>query len=123
MDLVAATASKTCPGEYGTLINVTDRTMKVSRNVALSGNDYTNNTCAVVAKSTPTSTPQPCRAHIDITTVASMEASPLARLCASVNSPSDCPEKQNSGAQQLQVAAASSNSLLEAFGAFFLAST
>jgi hypothetical protein len=119
-DLVAATANKTCPGEYGMLINVTDKTMKVPRRVVWSGGDYTNGTCAVLAKATPTSTPQPCRVHIDNTTVASMEASYLARLCGGLNPPSDCPGDKKSAAQQLAVAGISC--LLATFGAlgFFL---
>ncbi|KAJ6012437.1 hypothetical protein N7522_002792 [Penicillium canescens] len=119
-DLVAATANKTCPGEYGVLINVTDKTMKVPRDVVWSDGDYTNRTCAVLAKSTPTSTPQPCRVHIDNTTVASMEASYSARLCNGLNPPSDCPVHKKSAAQPLAMAGMSC--LLATFGAlgFFL---
>lgn len=120
VDLVAATAKKTCPEEYGVLINVTDKTMKVPWNVRWSGGDYTNNTCAVVAKSTPTATPDPCRVHIDKTTVESMEASLLARLCSGLYPPSNCPEDKKNVAQQLAVVGISC--LLATFGAlgFFL---
>jgi hypothetical protein len=119
VDLVAATANKTCPGEYGVTINVTDKTMQVPMGVTWSGGRYTNDTCAVVASSSPTPTPDPCRVHIDKTTVASMEASLHARYCRSIDPPSDCPDKK-SAAQQLAVAGASC--LLAAFGAlgFFL---
>jgi hypothetical protein len=119
VDLVAATANKTCPGEYGVVIDVTDKTMKVPSGVRWSGGDYTNDTCAVAAP-TPTSTPDPCRVHIGKTTVASMEASLLARLCRGLNPPSDCPEDKKSAAQQLTVAGISC--LLVTFGAlgFFL---
>lgn len=116
VDLVAATSKKTCPEEYGVLINVTDKTMKVPWNVRWSGGDYTNDTCAVVAKSTPTATPDPCRVHIDKTTVESMEASLLARLCSGLYPPSDCPEDKKNAAQQLAVVGMSC--LLAAFGAF-----
>ncbi|KAJ5874736.1 uncharacterized protein N7529_003166 [Penicillium soppii] len=103
-DLVAATANKTCPGEHGILINVTDKTIKVSQDVVWSDGDYTNRTCAVLAKSTPTSTLQPCRVHIGNTTVASMEGSHSARLCGGFNPPSDCPVHKRSSTQPLAVA-------------------
>ena len=122
VDLVAGTANKTCPSEHGVVIDVTDKTMKVPREVSWSGSDYTNNTCAIVAKSTQTSTPtpDPCRVHIDKTAVASMEASLLARLCRGSNPPSDCPEEKKSAAQQLALAGISC--LLATFGTlgFFL---
>ncbi|KGO73175.1 hypothetical protein PITC_003620 [Penicillium italicum] len=120
VDLVAATAKKTCPDEYGVSIIVTDKTMKAPWNVKWSGGDYTNDTCAVVANSTPTATPDPCRVHIDKTTVESMEASLLARLCGGLTPPSNCPEDKKNAAQQLAVVGMSC--LLAAFGAlgFFL---
>ncbi|KAI2670698.1 hypothetical protein CBS147333_3612 [Penicillium roqueforti] len=31
VDLVAATANKTCPGQYGVAINMTDKTVEVPR--------------------------------------------------------------------------------------------
>ncbi|OQD78038.1 hypothetical protein PENANT_c094G05076, partial [Penicillium antarcticum] len=63
VDVVATTASngKTCPEDYGVVPNVTDETMNVPWNVRWSGRDYTNNTCAVVANSTPTLTSSPIR--------------------------------------------------------------
>lgn len=52
VDLVAATANKTCPKELGTAIKITGQ-------MTLSNGD----TCAVVASSTPT--PDPCQVKID----------------------------------------------------------
>jgi hypothetical protein len=65
VDLVAATANKTCPNEYGMIINVSDKTLKVPSSVEWSGKTWNNDTCAVLAKSTSTLTPDPCRVHID----------------------------------------------------------
>lgn len=102
VDLIAATSNKTCPGEYGVAINVTDKTMKIPFGVSWSGGKYTNDTCAVLAFS-PTPTPNPCRVHINKTTVESMEASLHARLCNGLNPPDDCPEEGKNAAQQLAV--------------------
>ncbi|KAJ5810486.1 uncharacterized protein N7503_002704 [Penicillium pulvis] len=120
VDLVAATANKTCPGEYGMTINVTDKTMQVPRGVTWSGGDHTNHTCAVVASSAPTPTSDPCQVHIDKTIVASMEASLHTRLCNGLNPPSDCADNKDNAAQQLAVGGISC--LLAAAGAlsFFL---
>ncbi|KAF7173729.1 hypothetical protein CNMCM6106_007766 [Aspergillus hiratsukae] len=119
VDLVAATANKSCPGEYGVAIDVTDKTMQVPMWVNWAGGEYTDDTCAVVASS-PTPTPDPCRVDIDSTIVASMTASLKARLCDSLNPPADCPKVDESAAQQLAVFSVSC--LLTAFGAlgFFL---
>ncbi|KAJ5987856.1 hypothetical protein N7481_003066 [Penicillium waksmanii] len=120
VDLVAVTANKTCPEEYGMVINVTDKTMEVPMWVRWSGGNYTNDTCAVVASSTPTPTPDPCRVHIDKTIIASMEASLKSDLCKGIDRPSDCPEEKNNAAHQVAVAGISC--LLAAVGAlgFFL---
>jgi hypothetical protein len=102
LDPVAATANKTCTGQPGVAINVTDKTKYV--NSALwEGGKYTNHTCAVVAPS-PTPSTNPCRSQIDKTTLASMEASRLARYCdLYFNEPAECPDKK-SAAQPLAVA-------------------
>ncbi|THC91636.1 hypothetical protein EYZ11_008903 [Aspergillus tanneri] len=94
--------------------------MQVPMWVEWSGGDYTNDTCAVVASSTPTPTPDPCRVNIDSTIVASMSASLKARLCNGLNPPADCLEDDESAAQQLAVFGVSC--LLAAFGTlgFFL---
>ncbi|KAJ5762793.1 hypothetical protein N7533_001474 [Penicillium manginii] len=125
VDLIAATANKTCPEEYGMANNLTDKTMEVPMGVRWSGGDYTNSTCAVVALSTPTPTPDPCRVHIDRvhidkTIVASTEASLKSDLCKGIDRPSDCPEGKDNAAHQLAVAGISC--LLAAVGAlgFFL---
>ena len=110
VDLVAATANKSCPGEYspgeysGIAINVTDKTMGVPWRVNWSGSAYTNNTCAVVASQTLT--PDPCRVSIDSAYTASMEASLRARQCnilLNPNPPDDCPEDDENTAQKLSV--------------------
>ncbi|KAI9040040.1 uncharacterized protein KD926_008603 [Aspergillus affinis] len=92
VDLVAATANKTCPKELGTAINVTGQ--MTLRN---------GNTCAVVASSTPTPTPDPCQVKIDSAIVASMSASQHATFCKGLHPPADCPEEDKSAAQQLMV--------------------
>ncbi|KAJ6120995.1 hypothetical protein N7523_005275 [Penicillium sp. IBT 18751x] len=115
VDLIAATAKKTCPGEYGVAINVTDKTMNVPSYVVWSGGKYTNHTCAVVASSKSTPTPNPCQVHIDKTMVASMEASLQSRLCNVINPPDECPEDEKNIAQQLAVAGVAC--LLAGFGA------
>ncbi|KAF7184178.1 hypothetical protein CNMCM7691_004803 [Aspergillus felis] len=74
VDLVADTANKTCPGQYGVAINVTDKTMQVPMRVNWSGGEYTNDTCAVVASATPRPIPGPCRVDIDSTIVATRSA-------------------------------------------------
>ncbi|KAE8152019.1 hypothetical protein BDV25DRAFT_128314 [Aspergillus avenaceus] len=99
VDLVAATANKTtCARELGHAINVTDRTMDSD----LSANWARRWTCAVVASSTPTPTPDPCRVTIDSANAASMTASWNAKLCKGLNPPPDCPKKR-SASQQLRV--------------------
>jgi hypothetical protein len=120
VDLVAATVNKSCPGEYGVAIDVTDKTMEVPMWVTWSGGKYTNDTCAVVDYSIPTPTPNPCRVDIDATSVASMSASLKARLCSGIDPPDDCPEDKKNAAQQLAVVGVSC--FLAAFGAmgFFL---
>ncbi|CAG8893423.1 unnamed protein product [Penicillium egyptiacum] len=120
VDLVAATANKTCLGQYGMAINVTDKTMQVPQGVTWSGGGYTNDTCVVVASSTQTPRPDPCRVDIDKTIVASMEASLKNRLCNWLDPPADCPKDDKNAGQQLAVAGVSC--LLAAFGAlgFFL---
>ncbi|KAA8652420.1 hypothetical protein EYZ11_012836 [Aspergillus tanneri] len=120
VDLVTATANKTCPGEHGVAIKVTDKTMEVPLWVDWPGGDSTNNTCAVVASSTPMPIPDPCRVDIDSAIAASMSASLTATLCKGVNPPADCPEDDENAAQQLAVFGVSL--LLAAFGAlsFFL---
>ncbi|KAJ5320674.1 hypothetical protein N7508_000957 [Penicillium antarcticum] len=92
VDLVAATVNKSCPGEYGVVIDVTDKTMEVPMWVTWSGGKYTNDTCAVVDYSNRT-TPNPCRVDIDATSVASMSASLKARLCSGIDPPDDCPRR------------------------------
>lgn len=123
VDLIAATANKSCPGEYGVAINVTDRAMHVPMWVRWSGGDSTDDTCVVVDSSTPTPTPDPCRVKIDSSVTASMEASLRARLCdklRTVNPPDDCPDDNKNAAQQLAIFGVTS--LFAALGAlgFFL---
>jgi hypothetical protein len=118
VDLVAATADKTCPGEYGVTINVTEKTMKVPSGVRWSGKAWNNDTCAVVANSTPTPTPDPCRAHIDKTAVASIEASVTARRCRGIDPQTIAPRREKNPATQLAVAGVSC--LLAAVGALGL---
>ncbi|KAJ5855915.1 uncharacterized protein N7529_009859 [Penicillium soppii] len=102
LDPLAATANKTCTGQPGVAINVTDKTKSISSRL-WEGGKYTNHTCAVVAAS-PTPSTNPCRTQIDKTTLASMEASKLARYCdLHFNKPAECPDKK-SAAQSLAVA-------------------
>ncbi|KAJ5194944.1 uncharacterized protein N7498_008382 [Penicillium cinerascens] len=121
VDLIAATANKACPGEYGVVIDVTDKIFEVPSGVQWSGGKWTNNTCVVVATSTPTATPDPCRVHIDKAAVSGMEASITARICLGIVPPDYCPEDENSAIKQ--VALAGICCLLAAVGAlgFFLA--
>jgi hypothetical protein len=107
VDLVAATANKACPGEYGVIINVTDKTMKVLSDVQWSGKARNNDTCAVVSNSTPTPTPDPCLVHIDKAAVASIEASITARICCGIDPPEYCLENKKNAATQLAVAGVS----------------
>jgi hypothetical protein len=101
LDPVASTANKTCTGQLGVAINVTDKTKFIS-SALWEGGKYTNHTCAVVAAS-PTPSTNPCRTQIDKTTLASMEASKLARYCnLHFNKPAECPD-QKSAAQPLAV--------------------
>jgi hypothetical protein len=118
VDLVAAaTANDTCPPEQGVAINVTDKTMHVpSWAEHWSGGDHTGDICAVVASSSPTPTPDPCRVDIDSAIVASMSASLTATLCRGLNPPPDCPKDDDNAAQKLAVFGVSC--LLAAFGAF-----
>ncbi len=108
VDLVAATTNNgTCPREYyGVAINVTDTTMSVKPEVNWRGND----TCVVVASSSPTPTADPCRVKIDSDIAASMFA---AKSCHSLNPPADCPSE--SVAQRMVVAGVAC--LAAAFGA------
>ncbi|KAJ5146493.1 uncharacterized protein N7515_001057 [Penicillium bovifimosum] len=102
LDPVAATANKTCTGQPGVAINVTDKTKSVS-SALWEGGKYTNHTCAVVAAS-PTPSTNPCRTQIDETALASMEASSWASYCDSnFNEPAECSDKKSS-AQPLAVA-------------------
>ncbi|KAK4038183.1 hypothetical protein C8A01DRAFT_48176 [Parachaetomium inaequale] len=108
VDLVAATANNgTCPGEFGVAVNVTDTTMSVRPEVNWPGND----TCVVVASSSLTPTPNPCRVKVDSTVAASITA---AKLCHSLNPPADCPSENV--AQRLVVAGVAC--FAAAFGAF-----
>ncbi|KAJ5980039.1 hypothetical protein N7481_007337 [Penicillium waksmanii] len=118
LDPVAATANKTCTGQPGVAINVTDKTKFIS-SALWEGGKYTNHTCAVVAAS-PTPSTNPCRTQIDKTTLASMEASRLARYCdLYLNEPAECPDKK-SAAQPLAVAGLSCLLVLTGALGFFL---
>jgi hypothetical protein len=115
--------NRTTWATYFTIDNLTDKTMKVPSGVKWSGKAWNNNTCAVVADSTPTPTPtpDPCRVHIDKAAVASIEASVTARICRGINPPDYCPKDDKNAATQLAVAGLSC--LLAVVGAmgFFLA--
>jgi hypothetical protein len=63
VDLAAATANKSCPGEYGVAINVTDKTMQVPSWVI----GPAASTPMTLASASPTPTPDPCRVDIDST--------------------------------------------------------
>jgi hypothetical protein len=118
LDPVAATANKTCTGQSGVAINVTDKTKSVNH-AGWEDGKYTNYTCAVVAAS-PTPSTNPCRTQIDKTTLASMEASRLARHCSLYfNERPECPDKK-SAAQQLAVAGLSCLLCLAGALGFFL---
>ncbi|KAJ5793097.1 uncharacterized protein N7503_009075 [Penicillium pulvis] len=118
VDLVAATANEMCTNEYGMIINVSDKTLKVPSSVEWSAKAWNNNTCAVMANSTSTSTPDPCRVHIDKAAAESIHASVTARVCSGIDPPEYC---EKNAATQLAVAGVSC--LLAAVGAlgFFLA--
>lgn len=107
VDLVAATANKTCPGEYGVTINITDKTMNVPLSVQWSGRAGNNDTCAVVANSTPTPTPDPCKVHIDKAAVASIEASVTARICRGIGLQDYGLKEEKNAATHLAVAGVS----------------
>ncbi|KAA8649670.1 uncharacterized protein ATNIH1004_002341 [Aspergillus tanneri] len=91
VDLVAATANKSCPGEdNGVAINVTDKTMLVPWGGGLLYPDADTRSLSRRDRLVHT---------------ASMEASLRARLCdkfKTVNPPADCPDDENA-AQQLAV--------------------
>jgi hypothetical protein len=112
VDLIAATANKTCPNKYGMIINVSDKTLKVPSSVKWSGKTWNNDTCAVLANSTSAPTPDPCRVHIDKAAVESINASITARVCRGIDPPDYC---EKNAATQLAVAGVSS--FLAAVGA------
>lgn len=97
------------------------KTFNVPSSVQWSGGKWTNYTCAVVAKSSPALTPDPCQVHIDKAAVSSMEASITARIYRGIDPPEYCPKDESSATNQLAVAGVSC--LLAAVGAlgFFLA--
>ncbi|PWY81536.1 hypothetical protein BO94DRAFT_557985 [Aspergillus sclerotioniger CBS 115572] len=101
VDLVAATANATCPGDCNAIaINVTDITMNTFWNMNTAGRD----TCVVTTNSTAShtySTPDPCRIAIDADSAASMASVHHTRLCDGLNPPDDCPKREN-GAQKLE---------------------
>ncbi|KAJ6131369.1 hypothetical protein N7523_001829 [Penicillium sp. IBT 18751x] len=113
VDLVAATVTKTCPDEYGMIINVSDKTLKVPSSVEWSGKNWNNDTCAVLAHSTSTPTPDPCRVHIDRAAAESINASVTARVCRGIDPPDYC---EKNVAARLAVAGVSC--FLAAVGAF-----
>ncbi|KAJ5320645.1 hypothetical protein N7508_000928 [Penicillium antarcticum] len=118
LDPIAATANRTCLGQSGVAINVSDRTMYIPGE-GWSGGQYTNHTCAVVAAS-PTPTTNPCRSQIGNATVASMEASLKAWHCnITFGQAADCPDKNNV-AQKLAVAGISCLLALSGALSFFL---
>ncbi|KAI9040039.1 uncharacterized protein KD926_008602 [Aspergillus affinis] len=113
VDLVAATANKTCPEELGLAINVTNNVLSVPTHVNWRGGD----SCAMVASSTPTTTPDPCQVKNDSVIAASMSASLKATLCKGLHPPADCPEEDGSAAQKLVVIGVSCLlAAIEAFG-------
>lgn len=118
VDLVSATANMTCPNEYGIIINVSDKTLKVPDGVEWSGKTWNNNTCAVLANSTSAPMPDPCRVHIDKAAAESINASVTAHVCRGIDTPDYC---EKNAATQLAVAGVSC--FLAAVGAlcFFLA--
>ncbi|EDP47446.1 conserved hypothetical protein [Aspergillus fumigatus A1163] len=103
VDLVAATANATCPGDRNAIaINVTDTTMHSPPGLNSAGRD----TCVVTATTTASATrttPDPCRVAIDADAEASMAAVHQKLLCDHLknsNPPEVCPAEEN-GAQQL----------------------
>jgi hypothetical protein len=110
VDLVAATANdKTCSVEDGVAIDVTDKTREVA-----GSREQPAGTCAVLASSSPTPIPNPCRVKIDTAAAASMSAVLHAALCKGVNPPADCPKEDNA-VPRLAVAGVAS--FAAAFGA------
>ncbi|KAH3515028.1 hypothetical protein KXV55_001073 [Aspergillus fumigatus] len=108
VDLVAATANATCPGDRNAIaINVTDTTMHSPPGLNSAGRD----TCVVTATTTASATrttPDPCRVAIDADAEASMAAVHQKLLCDHLknsNPPEVCPAEEN-GAQQLAALAA-----------------
>ncbi|KAJ5684483.1 uncharacterized protein N7477_000828 [Penicillium maclennaniae] len=108
VDLVAATVTKTCPDEYGMIINVSDKTLKVPSSVEWSGKNWNNDTCAVLANSTSAPTPDPCRVHIDRAAAESINASVTARVCrgSGIDPPDYC---EKNAATRLAVAGVSAS--------------
>lgn len=108
VDLVSATANRSCPGEFGVPINVTDHTIPVPTLESWGNGDV----CAVV-ESSPTLTPDPCRVNISPAMVESMEAD--FRCRGIIDQPDDCSQDKESAAQKVAVVGMSS--LLAVFGA------
>ncbi|KAL9942810.1 hypothetical protein D7B24_003078 [Verticillium nonalfalfae] len=90
-DLVAGTAgdSNDCPNQ-GVAINVTTDAREYS---GWTNGRQESGTCAVLASPSPTSTSNTCRVKIESSVVESMEAVDLAKRCRGLNSPAECPEK------------------------------
>lgn len=107
VDLVSATANRSCPGEFGVPINVTDHTIPVP-----TLEDWGNGDVCAVVESSPTFTPDPCRVNITPATVESMEAD---FRCRGVLRPEDCSQDEEGAAQKVAVIGMSS--VLAAFGA------
>ncbi|KAL5360966.1 hypothetical protein BJX96DRAFT_175788 [Aspergillus floccosus] len=109
VDLVASTANRSCPGEFGVPIHVTDYTIPVPT-LEMWGN---GDVCAVV-ESSPTLKPDPCRVNITPATVESMEAE---FRCRPIFPPEDCLQDQGKEGAAQKVAVIGTSSVLAAFGA------
>ncbi|KAL2820423.1 hypothetical protein BJX63DRAFT_380758 [Aspergillus granulosus] len=118
VDLVAATANDSCPGDMNAVaINVTDTTMQTIKSINWTGRD----TCVVTTNSTsgnPVHTPNPCGVSISPEVAASISANFTAQKCSEPNPPNyvDCSAADKSAAQKLIILAVSG--LLAMFGAF-----
>ncbi|PYI01818.1 hypothetical protein BO78DRAFT_455453 [Aspergillus sclerotiicarbonarius CBS 121057] len=99
VDLVAATANATCPGDRNAIaIDVTNITMQSPPEVNTAGRD----TCVVTGNSTASTTRpslDPCRVAIDEDSAASMASAHHTQLCDGLNPPDDCPKEENAAQQ------------------------
>ena len=107
VDLVTATTKdRSCYGQHGVSLNVTDQIHDVPEPPKFGDFDPLNpplsGTCAVLASS-PTTTTNPCGITIDSAAAASMSAALHSARCEwGQNPPADCPEEN--AVQQLAVA-------------------